>query len=461
MAAAFPDDEAALRKLPGIGAYTAAAIAAIAFGKRAVVVDGNVERVIARLHAVEEPLPAARAADPRAGRRDDAGRRRRRFRPGDDGPRRDDLHAAQSRLRPLPAAGALRRLSARATRSAIRSKAPKAARPHREGVAYWLEHDGEVLLVRRPAQGPARRHAGAARPSAPVDGRLAGGGRGRPCLHPFRADHAPRLRARRDERPEGIWWPVERIGEAGLPTLFAKLRRAALAWRRGGMSAPGFTGAGLDRADHLRLDAGAARRTDGAQARRGCSRLDALDPVLDEDGPARLGAARRGARASICSSASTARRPCSRRWCGCETLGQRAWSVFRLLALMSPQGRGDLGRGAQRSTNGTTAIVSAAFAATATASFRAGWGRKCPGCGAEHFPRVDPVVIMLAEHEGRVLLARQHAISARPLFGAGRLRRARRIDRGGGGARADGGSGRRGRATCATWRASPGRSRAR
>ena len=48
-----------------------------------------------------------------------------------------------------------------------------------------------------------------------------------------------------------------------------------------------------------------------------------------------------------------------------------------------------------------------ASAATPTAPFRAGWGRKCPHCGAEHFPRVDPVVIMLAEHEGRVLLGRQ------------------------------------------------------
>ncbi len=56
----FPENEANLRKLPGIGAYTAAAIAAIAFGRRAVVVDGNVERVIARLYAIAEPLPAAR-----------------------------------------------------------------------------------------------------------------------------------------------------------------------------------------------------------------------------------------------------------------------------------------------------------------------------------------------------------------------------------------------------------------
>lgn len=56
----FPDDEAALRSLPGIGAYTAAAIAAIAFGRHAVVVDGNVERVMARLHAVETPLPRSK-----------------------------------------------------------------------------------------------------------------------------------------------------------------------------------------------------------------------------------------------------------------------------------------------------------------------------------------------------------------------------------------------------------------
>jgi A/G-specific adenine glycosylase len=57
----FPDSEAELRKLPGIGDYTAAAIAAIAFGRRAVVIDSNVERVIARLHAVDAPLAASKA----------------------------------------------------------------------------------------------------------------------------------------------------------------------------------------------------------------------------------------------------------------------------------------------------------------------------------------------------------------------------------------------------------------
>lgn len=56
----FPENEEALRKLPGIGAYTAAAIVAIAFSKKATPVDGNIERVIARLFAVETPLPAAK-----------------------------------------------------------------------------------------------------------------------------------------------------------------------------------------------------------------------------------------------------------------------------------------------------------------------------------------------------------------------------------------------------------------
>ena len=58
----FPENEAELLRLPGIGAYTAAAVAAIAFDRPAIVVDGNVERVIARLRALETPLPAAKKA---------------------------------------------------------------------------------------------------------------------------------------------------------------------------------------------------------------------------------------------------------------------------------------------------------------------------------------------------------------------------------------------------------------
>ena len=56
----FPDSEDGLRELPGIGPYTAAAIAAIAFGAATMPVDGNIERVTARLFAVREPLPGAK-----------------------------------------------------------------------------------------------------------------------------------------------------------------------------------------------------------------------------------------------------------------------------------------------------------------------------------------------------------------------------------------------------------------
>src|SRR5713101_6152307 len=56
----FPDSEEGLRALPGIGPYTAAAIAAIAFGRRTLPVDGNIERVVSRLFAVEEQLPLAK-----------------------------------------------------------------------------------------------------------------------------------------------------------------------------------------------------------------------------------------------------------------------------------------------------------------------------------------------------------------------------------------------------------------
>src|SRR3546814_10918635 len=58
----FPDSEAGLRALPGVGDYTAAAVAAIAFGRAAVVVDANIERVIARHRLIETPLPMAKRA---------------------------------------------------------------------------------------------------------------------------------------------------------------------------------------------------------------------------------------------------------------------------------------------------------------------------------------------------------------------------------------------------------------
>ena len=106
------------------------------------------------------------------------------------------------------------------------------------------------------------------------------------------------------------------------------------------------------------------------------------------------------------SSASTEGAPLFAPLVRTEALGQRAWSVFRLLALMSPKDAAIWG--AARSLNEWhNRHRFCGICGSADRSFRAGWGRKCPSCGAEHFPRVDPVVIMLAEHDGRVLLARQ------------------------------------------------------
>ena len=97
----FPATEAELRTLPGIGDYTAAAIAAIAFGARATPIDGNIERVVARLFAVATPLPAAKpeirslalalTPDERAGD----------FAQSHDGSRRDAVQPAASGLRTL------------------------------------------------------------------------------------------------------------------------------------------------------------------------------------------------------------------------------------------------------------------------------------------------------------------------------------------------------------------------
>ena len=106
----FPDTEEGLRSLPGIGPYTAAAIAAIAFDRRTMPVDGNIERVVSRLFAVEEPLPQAKPLiqELAATLLGAVSRRRREFsrrrqRAGADGSRLLDLHAEEAGLRAVSA----------------------------------------------------------------------------------------------------------------------------------------------------------------------------------------------------------------------------------------------------------------------------------------------------------------------------------------------------------------------
>jgi len=157
-AGVFPDNDEALRALPGIGPYTAAAIAAIAFNRRASVVDGNVERVVARLHAVKTPLPAAKpelrdlaaALLPLAPAVD--------FRYGDFAQAMMDLGATVCVPRTPRCDGCplTKDCAGRAAGLAetLPRRAAKTPRPTRRGVAFWIEGpDGTVLLRRRPARG--------------------------------------------------------------------------------------------------------------------------------------------------------------------------------------------------------------------------------------------------------------------------------------------------------------------
>ncbi len=156
-AGGFPRDAEGLRAIPGIGAYTAAAVAAIAFGQPVVPLDGNVERVTARVFAVAEPLPGAK-------RRLDALAQRwmaeaeARARPGDFAQALFDLGATICTPRRPACALCPWREGCAARRAGIQEglpvKAPKRARPFRHGVQFWAEDPaGRVLVRRRPPEG--------------------------------------------------------------------------------------------------------------------------------------------------------------------------------------------------------------------------------------------------------------------------------------------------------------------
>jgi A/G-specific adenine glycosylase len=149
----FPADEAALRALPGIGAYTAAAIAALAFDIPATPLDGNIERVVARLFAVEEPLPDAKEhIRARAATLTPA------LRPGDYAQAAMDLGATLCTPARPGCALCPWRAPCRARALGIAEELPrrpaKKAKPQRHGVVFWaVDKHGAVLLRRRPEQG--------------------------------------------------------------------------------------------------------------------------------------------------------------------------------------------------------------------------------------------------------------------------------------------------------------------
>jgi A/G-specific adenine glycosylase len=174
----FPRDRGTLMTLPGIGPYTAAAIAAIAFDRPETVVDGNVERVVARLFAVNTPLPQAKtelttlaaSLTPEA-------------RPGDYAQAMMDLGATVCTPR-NPACGLCPLVHAcEGRRQGIAAELPRKAekkpKPVRHGIAYLGRRpDGAWLLERRPDSGllggmlgwPTTDWSDSPQPAAPIDG---------------------------------------------------------------------------------------------------------------------------------------------------------------------------------------------------------------------------------------------------------------------------------------------------
>ena len=243
----FPDTEEGLRALPGIGAYTAAALAAIAFDRPATVVDGNVERVVARLFAVETPLPAAKPELKRLAATLTPTRR-----PGDFAQAMMDLGATVCvprspkcllcPLRPDCAA------EAAGLAAELPRRTPKAERPTRRTVAFWtLSPEGDVLLRRRPEKGllggmmevpstdwrqagwqaaEARRQAPAAADWRALPGQV---------RHTFTHFHleievwAARLNgSRRKLQPEERWVRLDDLGGQALPSVMRKIVQHAL-----------------------------------------------------------------------------------------------------------------------------------------------------------------------------------------------------------------------------------------
>jgi NAD+ diphosphatase len=175
---------------------------------------------------------------------------------------------------------------------------------------------------------------------------------------------------------------------------------------RGG-DAVGFTGAGIDRADRFRFDearlADLAARDDSRWLRL----APGLEPPLDGDGGL-VWSVESVALDQAIFLGLDGETPLFAPVAPPPAPGSRAWRVLGQLGLMS--GRDAAIWGAARSLNEWHhGHLFCGRCGAPTSLFRAGWGRRCTGCAAELFPRVDPVVIMLAEHDGKVLVGRQPA----------------------------------------------------
>jgi A/G-specific adenine glycosylase len=223
---AFPRSATELKALPGLGDYTTAAIAAIAFGEQVAAVDTNVVRVTARLHGIEHPGKAQIhrlvAAMTPAGRA------------GDFAQAMMDLGATICRPK-APNCGRCPLsddCAAYASGSPERYPAPRPrkTRPLRHGVAWWIERDGHVWLVRRPERGMLGAMAslpGTDWTEQPPRASRQSLGAVRHVFTHFALDL--RLERRSEPVGDGWWQPLERLADAGLPTLYRRVAELALA----------------------------------------------------------------------------------------------------------------------------------------------------------------------------------------------------------------------------------------
>jgi A/G-specific adenine glycosylase len=240
----FPQSEAELLALPGIGPYTSAAIRAISFEAPVLPVDGNVERVLARVFRVRTPLPRAKAK-----LRSIAARIAPQWRAGDFAQAMMDLGATictprKPKCIACPCqAGCQARLAGEEADLPRRSRRLK--RPLRHGVLYWLERkDGAVLIRRRPASGlfggmpflPTSEWRAEswsfaqARRAAPVAGRWQRvPGTVRHGLTHFELELILLCAKLAGRPPRGEWWPAQKLETGGLPSLIRKTVRHARA----------------------------------------------------------------------------------------------------------------------------------------------------------------------------------------------------------------------------------------
>jgi A/G-specific adenine glycosylase len=220
----FPRSSAELRLLPGLGDYTAAAIAAIAFGERVAVVDTNVARVISRLHAIEHPSKAqlkdlTLAMTPAQA--------------GDFAQAMMDLGATICRPKSPLCGQCPLNTECRAFASGRPHSYPvakcKRPRPTRHGIAYWIERDRRVWLVRRPASGLLGGMAALPGPDWSEQLTMASTATIGIVRHTF-THFALELSIRRASDPigEGWWQPLDQLVDAGLPTLYRRAAELAL-----------------------------------------------------------------------------------------------------------------------------------------------------------------------------------------------------------------------------------------